>query len=135
MRTATLRRFTQSTTLAVGLAAVVVTGARAATAAAPNAPPPARTVDVVDQRFGVTAPDPYRWMEGNDNPELTAFLRAQGDYARGWLARLPGRDALLRRVRDAIIQLHREIGGPGAVTQSIAERGQEGRSVSPSSLD
>lgn len=38
------------------------------------------------------------------------------------------RDALLRQVRDAIIQLHQEIGGPGAVPQAIAERGQEGRS-------
>jgi 1-acyl-sn-glycerol-3-phosphate acyltransferase len=37
------------------------------------------------------------------------------------------RDALLRRVRDAIIQLHREIGGPGAVPEAIAERGHEGR--------
>ncbi len=42
------------------------------------------------------------------------------------------RDALLRRVRDTIIQLHREIGGQGGVPESIAERGQEGRSRSPS---
>jgi 1-acyl-sn-glycerol-3-phosphate acyltransferase len=42
------------------------------------------------------------------------------------------RDALLRRVRDSIIQLHREIGGQGGVPESIAERGQEGRSRSPS---
>lgn len=100
MRTTTLGRLAPSTALAIGLAAILATGARAASAAAPNAPPPARKVDVVDRQFGVTAPDPYRWMEGNDNAELTAFLRAQGDYARGWLARLPCRDALLRRVRE-----------------------------------
>ena len=38
------------------------------------------------------------------------------------------RDALLRRVREAIIQLHREIGGAGGVPQAIAERGREGLS-------
>ncbi|MDY7229238.1 lysophospholipid acyltransferase family protein [Hyalangium rubrum] len=44
------------------------------------------------------------------------------------------RDALLRQVRDAIIQLHQDIGGPGAVPEAIAERGHEGisRSTPPS---
>jgi 1-acyl-sn-glycerol-3-phosphate acyltransferase len=41
------------------------------------------------------------------------------------------RETLLRQVRDAIIQLHREIGGPGSVPEAIAEPGHEGRS-SPS---
>ncbi|MFY0573881.1 hypothetical protein ACN28S_05460 [Cystobacter fuscus] len=42
------------------------------------------------------------------------------------------RDALLRQVRDTVIQLHREIGGLGGVPQAIAERGQEGSSPAPS---
>jgi 1-acyl-sn-glycerol-3-phosphate acyltransferase len=37
------------------------------------------------------------------------------------------RDALLRQVRGAIIQLHREIGGKGGHIEEIAERGREGR--------
>jgi 1-acyl-sn-glycerol-3-phosphate acyltransferase len=37
------------------------------------------------------------------------------------------RDALLRQVRSAIIQLHREIGGKGGHFEEIAERGREGR--------
>ncbi len=46
------------------------------------------------------------------------------------------REALLRQVRDAIIQLNREIGGPGGVPQAIAERGFEGSSPQkPSSAD
>lgn len=43
---------------------------------------------------------------------------------------LANRDALLRQVRDALIQLHREIGGQGAVPETFAERGHEGRSPS-----
>ena len=64
------------------------------------APPVARVENVRETKFGITVNDPYRWMEGNDNAELTSWLRAQGEYTRDWLARLPGRDALLRRVRD-----------------------------------
>ena len=64
------------------------------------APPAARVANVSETKFGITVNDPYRWMEGNDNAELTSWLRAQGDYTRQWLARLPGRDALLHRVRE-----------------------------------
>lgn len=43
------------------------------------------------------------------------------------------KDALLHQVRNAIIQLSRDIGGRGGVPEAIADRGQEGRSLrSPS---
>src|SRR5689334_1302481 len=80
-----------------------VTGA-APSPVSPPAPPPgppvARTVDVIDHQFGVDVPDPYRWMEGPDNPELKTWLAAQGAWAHDQLAKLPGRDALLARVRE-----------------------------------
>jgi prolyl oligopeptidase len=62
--------------------------------------PVARTVDTVDELFGVKVADPYRWMEGNDNPELTDWLRGQGAYTQAYLARIPGRSALAARVRE-----------------------------------
>lgn len=77
-----------------------VVAASAPATQAPAGPPRARTVDVTDTQFGTAVPDPYRWMEGNDNPELTAWLTAQGDWTRSYLARIPGRDALLARVRE-----------------------------------
>jgi prolyl oligopeptidase len=44
-----------------------------ASAWAPGTPPaPARKVDTVDHEFGLTLPDPYRWMEGDKNPEFAA---------------------------------------------------------------
>ena len=60
--------------------------------AAPAGPPVARTDDV--------AGDPYRWMEGTDNPERDAWLRAQGEYAAAELAKLPGSDKLRARVTE-----------------------------------
>lgn len=63
-------------------------------------PPVARTVDVVDHQFSVDVPDPYRWMEGIDNAEYQAWLKAQGDWARDELSKVAGRDALLARVRE-----------------------------------
>src|SRR6185436_8974733 len=78
-------------------AAVVATASAAPVA---TRPPPARTVDVTETQFGFTVSDPYRWMEGNENRELTAWLVAQGDWTRSYLARLPGREALHARIRE-----------------------------------
>lgn len=61
-----------------------------ASAWAPGTPPaPARKVDIVDHAFGLTLPDPYRWMEGEKNPEFAAWLKDQGEFGRGQLDRLP----------------------------------------------
>ena len=62
--------------------------------------PIARTADTVDDLFGVKVSDPYRWMEGNSNPELAAWLRGQGALTQTYLASIPGRDGLLARVRE-----------------------------------
>src|SRR5262245_36562009 len=67
---------------------------------APATLPAARTVDTVDDRFGIKAPDPYRWMEGSTNPELEEWMGAQGDYTHAFLARIPGRDGLRARIRE-----------------------------------
>ncbi|TNE91962.1 MAG: S9 family peptidase [Deltaproteobacteria bacterium] len=62
---------------------------------APASPPLARTVDVVDEAFGMQIADPYRWMEDPAHAdELQAWLLAQGAYSRTALDALPGRSAL-----------------------------------------
>ncbi len=52
-------------------------------------PPVARTVNVVDHDFGLSLPDPYRWMEGEDNAEFNAWLKVQGAASRTKLDALP----------------------------------------------
>jgi prolyl oligopeptidase len=75
----------------IGIAMVVflVSLALSAGAGAAQGPPPTRTVSDVDHVFGLTLPDPYRWMEGADNPEFQTWLKAQGEYARAQLDALP----------------------------------------------
>ncbi|HUQ08031.1 MAG TPA: prolyl oligopeptidase family serine peptidase [Kofleriaceae bacterium] len=67
--------------------------------AKPAGPPVARTVDTVDEQFGLRVPDPYRWMEGNDNKERDAWMLAHAAHAAAHLERLPGREELLGRIR------------------------------------
>lgn len=54
-----------------------------------DSPPPTRATDVVDQVFGHTLHDPYRWMEGENNAEFQRWLAAQGQYTRAKLDALP----------------------------------------------
>jgi prolyl oligopeptidase len=68
---------------------------------APTHPWPAtRAADVVDTIHGVAIHDPYRWLEDEKAPEVQAWMKAQDDYTRGELAKLPERDALAARLKE-----------------------------------
>ena len=62
--------------------------------------PESRREAVVDRLHGVEVSDPYRWLEDPSKPEVQAWMKAQDEYARSRLAKLPGRDALAARLRE-----------------------------------
>jgi prolyl oligopeptidase len=64
--------------------------------------PPTRTVDVVDEVHGVEIPDPYRWLENKDDPEVLDWVEAQNDLAREMLDVYP---ALRARLTERLRQL------------------------------
>ena len=64
------------------------------------APPAAPVREVRETMHGVEIADPYRWMEEGNSPELQAFLAGQDAFARAQLAKIPGREALLARIRE-----------------------------------
>ena len=66
----------------------------------PPPPPPAPTRVVVDDYYGNKIEDPYRYMEDLKNPEVQAWFKAQNDYTRSILARIPGREDLLKRIQQ-----------------------------------
>ncbi|MEJ7601083.1 MAG: prolyl oligopeptidase family serine peptidase [Kofleriaceae bacterium] len=60
--------------------------------------PATRKEAIVDTLHGVEVADPYRWLEDETSPEVQAWMKAQADYARGELAKLPGRAELGERL-------------------------------------
>ncbi len=46
---------------------------------------------VVDDYFGTKVPDPYRWLEGVDSSDTTAWVNAQNQLSSAYLQNLPER--------------------------------------------
>jgi prolyl oligopeptidase len=61
-------------------------------------PPAAPVKNVADTYFGTVVNDPYRYMEDMKSPEVAEWMKAQADYTREALAKIPQRDTVLREV-------------------------------------
>ncbi|SFS01955.1 prolyl oligopeptidase family serine peptidase [Sphingomonas jatrophae] len=75
-------------------------GSAMSATAAPLSYPATEKGAVVDQSFGQAVPDPYRWLE-NDvrvDPKVRAWVTAQNQLTQSYLATLPGRDAIEKRL-------------------------------------
>ena len=62
--------------------------------------PTSRRGEAVDVLHGETIPDPYRWMEHDEAPEVIAWDKAQDDYARAYLEACPDREILAQRFAE-----------------------------------
>jgi prolyl oligopeptidase len=60
--------------------------------------PETRTEDVVETLHGVEVPDPYRWLEDDDRPDVERWVEAQNRYTQAHLGRRPGRAAVRQRL-------------------------------------
>ena len=58
------------------------------------------TVDVVDDYFGTQVPDPYRWLEDDQDPAVLEWTGAQHDSTMELLTGLAGRDIFERRLKE-----------------------------------
>jgi prolyl oligopeptidase len=72
----------------------------AQSSAAPAGPPVAPVQVVTDEYFGTKVSDPYRYMEKLDTPEVQKWFKQQDDYTRSVLSQIPGRTALLARIKQ-----------------------------------
>ena len=81
--------------------------------------PPTRTDAIVDQMHGVAVPDPYRWLEDGDAPDVKRWTETQNAATRRALDRAPGRAALEQR----LWQLY-EIGSLGVPVSRPAASGR-----------
>src|SRR3981189_1360516 len=64
--------------------------------------PAARKVEQTDDYFGTTVSDPYRWMEDVDSPELKTWIDAENELTQSYLAQLPVRETMQRRLLELI---------------------------------
>jgi prolyl oligopeptidase len=62
----------------------------------------ARREVVVDELHGMRVPDPCRWLEAGEAPEVQAWVAAQRDYARALLDADPARAAIAARIEQAM---------------------------------
>ncbi len=70
----------------------------ASEASAKRVYPAARTVEQSDDFHGTQVPDPYRWMEDLDAPELKTWIDAENALVAQYLADAPGRKQIKQRL-------------------------------------
>ncbi len=81
---------------------VIGSAALWAVACAPEYPAPPATArgDVVDTIHGEAIPDPYRWLEAQDDPETRDWIDRQNAYAERIIGEPALRDQLRTRLRE-----------------------------------
>jgi prolyl oligopeptidase len=58
--------------------------------------PATKTVDASETYFGKVYKDPYRWLEKLQDKDVTAWFKANAELTDDLLAKLPGRDTLVK---------------------------------------
>ena len=64
--------------------------------------PPTKKSDTVDIYFGTSVPDPYRWLEDNESPEVAAWVEAENKVTSAYLDKISYRAA----VKDRLMKLY-----------------------------
>jgi prolyl oligopeptidase len=82
----------------ITLLALLAIPLRSAAIAQSQGYPTTRRDSVVADYHGIKVADPYRWLERLDDPATKAWIESQSRLTRERLDRLPGRDAIGRRL-------------------------------------
>ncbi|HLN73212.1 MAG TPA: prolyl oligopeptidase family serine peptidase [Prolixibacteraceae bacterium] len=61
---------------------------------------PTKKGDVKDTYFGTEVEDPYRWLENDNSPETAEWVKTQNQLTFGYLAQLPSRDKINKRLTE-----------------------------------
>ena len=62
--------------------------------------PQTATVDTGDTYFGVSVPDPYRWLENDTSAATASWVKAQNEITNNYLEHIPFRQDLLKRLTE-----------------------------------
>src|SRR5437660_3903342 len=64
--------------------------------------PATKRGEVVDDYFGTKVPDPYRWLEDDNAPEVTAWVEAENKVTFGYLDKIPYRAQIRKRLEKLL---------------------------------
>lgn len=64
--------------------------------------PPTKKVDTVDDYFGTKVPDPYRWLEDDNAPEVKAWVEAQNKVTFAYLDSISYRPQIRKRLEKLL---------------------------------
>ncbi|MDR0337585.1 MAG: prolyl oligopeptidase family serine peptidase [Planctomycetaceae bacterium] len=64
--------------------------------------PKPKRLEQQEEYFGTTVADPYRWMETNDTPELTAWINAENQLTEKYLNAIPFRNDIQKRLTEVV---------------------------------
>jgi prolyl oligopeptidase len=98
--------FRRAIALGLGLALAGCGTVGTGDSAQQHAYPETRRVDHVDQYFGETVADPYRWMESLGTAELDAWIEAQNEFSAAFVQQLPDYERIRARL-DALWRTER----------------------------
>ncbi len=62
--------------------------------------PATRTTNQTDVYHGISVPDPYRWLEDDNAPEIKAWVTAENLVTFDFLKTIPQRDAIHKRLKQ-----------------------------------
>lgn len=88
------------------MAAIVAQGF----AQSPIAYPKTKTVNQVDEYFGVKVADPYRWLEDDNSAETAAWVEAENKVTQDYISKIPFRNALKEKMMK--LQNYEKMGIP-----------------------
>ncbi len=57
---------------------------------------------IVEDHFGTSVADPYRWLENDTTAETAAWVKAQNEVTFGYLSKIPFRDKLKSRITELV---------------------------------
>lgn len=88
------------------MAAIVAQGF----AQSPIVYPKTKTVNQVDEYFGVKVADPYRWLEDDNSAETAAWVEAENKVTQDYISKIPFRNALKEKMMK--LQNYEKMGIP-----------------------
>ena len=62
--------------------------------------PVTESTDIADEYFGITVPDPYRWLEDDLSEKTAQWVREQNNVTQEFLNRIPFRDKIFKRLEE-----------------------------------